>query len=374
MDKRSDAPFYQKLSFNLISLALICVALIYGSDIILPILFAILLANLLLPIVSFLDKRKFNRPLSIVLPLFLSIVVMASIVYFLSSQIIHFMDDVPALRERLDEVTDSFQVWFRENTNITIRKQNQYIKDTVTDLKENAPGLVSQTFASLTGILIYVVLLPLYTFLILFYRSNIKSFLISVFKNGSEQKVQEVLIESTTIAQKYITGLLIETTLVFTLNTIGFLILVIKYAIFLALLSALLNLIPYVGMLVANIICMMVTLISAENISDVLWVGIILAVVQFIDNNFGMPLIVGNKVRINALVTIVGVLIGGTLCGVPGMFLAIPGLAVLKVVFDKVPDLKPWGLLLGDEIENKAEKKNNFKLPKFRTKSKTVKV
>ncbi len=109
-------------------------------------------------------------------------------------------------------------------------------------------------------------------------------------------------------------------------------------------------------------------------ISDVLWVGLILAAVQFIDNNFGMPLIVGNKVRINALVTIVGVLIGGALCGVPGMFLAIPGLAVLKVIFDKVPELQAWGLLLGDETENAAAKKPRFALPKIRNKSKTVKV
>src|SRR5690606_17589591 len=128
-----------------------------------------------------------------------------------------------------------------------------------------------------------------------------------VFKNGDEEKVHEILTESSFVAQRYITGLLIETTIVFTLNTIGFLILGIQYAVFLGLLAALLNLVPYVGMLIANIICMVVTLITSENISDVLWVGIILALVQFIDNNFGMPMIVGNKVRINALVTIVGV-------------------------------------------------------------------
>ena len=157
------------------------------------------------------------------------------------------------------------------------------------------------------------------------------------------------------------------------MNTIGFLVLGVKYAIFLALLAALLNLIPYVGMLVANIICMVITLISSDNISDVLWVGIILAAVQFIDNNFGMPLIVGNKVRINALVTIVGVLIGGALCGIPGMFLAIPGLAVLKIIFDKVPDLEAWGLLLGDEVAS-SEKKPRFAMPKIRSRSKTVKV
>jgi len=78
-------------------------------------------------------------------------------------------------------------------------------------------------------------------------------------------------------------------------------------------------------------------------------------------------------VRINALVTIIGVLVGGALCGVPGMFLAIPGLAVLKVIFDKVPDLQPWGLLLGDETESMV-KKPRFALPKLRSKSKTIKA
>ncbi len=350
--KKTEAPFYQKLSFNLISLAIIAVAIIYGKDIILPILFAILLSNLLLPLVNYLARKKFYRSISIILPLFLSIVVGAGVIFFLSSQIIHFMDDVPALKERMNEVADSFQVWFRENTNITIRKQNQYIKETVTDFKENAPGILGQTFESLTGILIYVVLLPLYTFLILFYRTTIKTFLISVFKNGSEKKVTDILTESTTIAQKYLAGLLIETTLVFALNAIGFLVLGIKYAVFLALLAALLNLIPYVGIIVANIICMLITLASSDSVSSVLWVGSILLVVQFLDNNFGMPLIVGNKVRINALVTIIGVFVGGALCGIPGMFLAIPALAVLKVIFDRVPELKPWGLLLGDDNMN----------------------
>jgi hypothetical protein len=67
-----------------------------------------------------------------------------------------------------------------------------------------------------------------------------------------------------------------------------------------------------------------------------------------------MPLIVGNKVKINALVTIIGVLIGGALCGVPGMFLAIPSLAVMKIVFDKVPELKPWGVVLGDDDDRSS--------------------
>lgn len=373
MVANAQTPFYQRLSLTLISLTILSVGLFYGKGIVLPILFAVLLSMLLLPVTNFLSRKKIPKALSIIIPLFLSIVIIAAVVYFLSSQVVNFLDDAPKLKERISEVSISFQRWLTNSTNISVPKQNQYLKDTVENIKGEAPKMLGATFLTLTEALTYVVLLPIYTFLMLYYRTTIKTFFIRVFKNGDEEKVHEVLSESGTIAQQYITGLLIETTIVFTLNTIGFLILGIKYAVFLALLAALLNLIPYVGMLVANIICMVVTLISSDNISDVLWVGIILAAVQFIDNNFGMPLIVGNKVRINALVTIVGVLIGGALCGVPGMFLAIPGLAVLKVIFDKVPDLTPWGLLLGDEIES-SEKKPRFSLPKIRKKTKTIKA
>ena len=370
---RHTTPFYQRLSLVLISLTILTVGLFYGKGIILPILFAILLSMLLLPITNFFARKKFPKPLSIIVPLFLSIVTLGAVIYFLSTQVLNFLDDAPALRERITEVSASFQKWLTSSLNISVPKQNQYLKDTVENIKGEAPKIVGFTFLSITEMISYLVLLPIYTFLILYYRATIKVFFIRVFKNGDEDQVHEILSKSGTIAQQYITGLLIETTIVFTLNTIGFLILGIKYAIFLALLAALLNIIPYVGMLVANIMCMGITLITSENIRDALWVGIILAAVQFIDNNFGMPMIVGNKVRINALVTIIGVLIGGALCGIPGMFLAIPGLAVLKVIFDHVPDLQAWGLLLGDETEG-APKRTRIALPKLKHKSKTQKV
>ena len=162
--------FYQKLSFILISLAIICMALIYGQSIILPLLFSILLANILLPLTRYLSRKKFPKLLSITLPILLTLVVSISILYFLSSQIMNFIDNLPALKERVNEISHSLQVWFRQSTNITIRTQNQYLQDRVTDLKENAPGLVGVTLDSLTGILVYVVLVPLYTFLVLYYK------------------------------------------------------------------------------------------------------------------------------------------------------------------------------------------------------------
>lgn len=349
-------PFYHRFSLNLISIALLITAVYVGKDVVLPILFSILLATLLLPVYNFLLRKKFPRPLAILLPLTLSLLLVFTVVFLLSKQVIKFMDDLPTLTERVEDLKISVERWIDDQTNVTVKEQEKYIEQTVKNIKSNAPKMVGATFLTLTDIITYLVLIPIYTFLILFYKNTIKNFLLNVFKNGSEHKVEDVLNESTSVAQHYILGLSIETALVFGLNLIGFLILGVKYAVFLALLAAILNLIPYVGILSANVICMFITLVSSDTPTDAIWVGVVLAVVQFIDNNFGMPMIVGNKVKINALVTILGILIGGAVCGIPGMFLAIPALAVMKVLFERVPDLKAWGMLLSDE-ENDVKRK-----------------
>ena len=361
-------PFYKSLSFNLLTIGLLTLLIYIGQGILVPLLFAILLASLLLPVTKFLERVGVHRVISILLSLFLSIIILGSIIYFLASQIANFLDDLPTINERLDKLLNLVQKWVTETFNVGIRKQNQYLNETGLKGKATGAALLGQTVITVTQMLSYLVLLPVYTFLILYYKDLIKKFLVDVFKNSSEDQVREVLNESQFVAQGFISGLMIELTIVFALNALGFLILGIKYALFLALAAALLNIIPYVGMLVANVFCMLITLISDEvmQLGDVLWVAIILLIVQFIDNNFLMPLIVGSKVRINSLVTIVGVLVGGALCGVPGMFLAIPGIAVLKVIFDRAEGLKPFGMLLGDDTLRQNGKKivikSNLKL------------
>ena len=178
----------------------------------------------------------------------------------------------------------------------------------------------------------------------------IKKFLINIFSNHHKEKVKEVIKESRLIVQGYMVGLLIEMGIIATINTAGFLVFGIKYAFFLGLLAAMLNLIPYIGMLIASIFCMIVTLTSSNDIMKVVWVAVVLMVVQFIDNNIIMPKVVSSRVKINALMTIFGVLVGGAIAGISGMFLSIPVIAILKVIFDRIEELKPWGELLGDEI------------------------
>jgi predicted PurR-regulated permease PerM len=361
MDSLKNSPFYLRFGITVISLAVLAVGLHLGRAILLPFFFGVLLAILLLPVTRFLERMKLGRVLSISMAVIGGVVVIGTLVYFLSTQIATFLADTPTLEKRFNQLLWTGQQWVKENLNIGMRAQKEYIDETTEQIKTDSPAIVGKTFVTLTGAVSYLVFLPIYAFLILYHKETIKRFLLEICKDGEEHKVVEVLQESQIISQQYITGLLIELCIVFVLNTVGFLILGIKYTIFLALLSALLNIVPYLGMLIANIFCALVTLISSSDPTDALWVCVVLGAVQIIDNNILMPLIVGNKVRLNAIAIIIGVLVSGAVAGIPGMFLAIPALAVLKLIFERVDHLKPWAILMGDETSNDENTRNPLK-------------
>lgn len=354
----STFPFYAKLCFHLVSIYILGILIYKGSDIIMPVCFAIVLAMLLLPVVNWLMRKRIPGVPAIILAILLATLFAGGILYFLSSQVASFMDDLPAIKEKLGHHLSTFQNWINERLNISMKQQESAVESAKQNMQQGASSVGTALIGVASG-MVMLILLPIYTFLILYYRKLIHKFLLDVFGDSHKHKVEEVLTESSSIVQGYMLGLLLEMAIVTILNTAGFLIVGIQYAVFLALLAAVLNLIPYIGMLIASIICMLVTLTTSDNISDIIWVGVILIVVQFIDNNFIMPYVVSSKVRINALVTIIGVLIGGALAGVSGMFLSIPGLAIIKAIFERVEGMKPWGYLLGDE--QKTTKSKNRK-------------
>jgi predicted PurR-regulated permease PerM len=350
-------PFYVKICLNLITIMLLAIILYLGQGILVPFFFSILLATLLLPVTTFLQRKvRIPKVFAILLSIIISLAVIGVVLYFLSRQIGVFLEDIETIKQRLSGLARDLQQWVDDKFNINRSQQNEYLEDTADNIKDSGAGFLGKTFTTITEVISYVVFLPVYTFLILYYKDLIRKFFIGVFRDSDEQKVANVLFQARTIGRDYILGLFIDMTIVFTLNTIGFLILGIKYPIFLALVAAILNLIPYIGMLIANVFAILVTIATSDNLTDAIWVAVVLAAVQFIDNNFLMPMIVGNKVRINALVTIIGVVVGGTLCGVGGMFLAIPAVATLKVIFDNVDDLRPWGMLLGDDVKSEKAK------------------
>jgi predicted PurR-regulated permease PerM len=144
-------------------------------------------------------------------------------------------------------------------------------------------------------------------------------------------------------------GLVLEGVVVATLNSIALLLFGIKYAILLGLMAAILNLLPYIGGVIAIILPVLVATITNDGINTQLGIIAVYLIIQFIDNHLLVPLIVSSRVQINALISIVIVLLGGELWGISGMFLSIPFIGVLKLIFDRIEELKPWGKLLGQE-------------------------
>ena len=363
---KNPLPFYAKLCLHLISIYILGMLIYAGSSILMPLCFAIVLAMLLLPVVNWLIRRKIPSVLAMLLAILLAALFTGGIIYFLSSQVAGFMNDLPGIKEKLSQHLSTLQEWVNDRLNISTKEQDAAVQSAKENIQQSGSSGMGTALMGIATALVMLVLLPIYTFLILYYRKLIHKFLLDVFGDSHHSRVEEVLTESKTIVQGYMVGLLLEMAIVTGLNTAGFLVIGIQYAVFLAVLAAVLNLIPYIGMLIASIICMAVTLTTSNDIGDIIWVGVILVVVQFIDNNFIMPYIVSSKVRINALVSIIGVLIGGALAGLSGMFLSIPGIAILKVIFDRVDGLKPWGDLLGDDQTVLASKKRKRRIKNAR--------
>lgn len=342
-------PVYVKLGFQFLIIFFICFFINIAQNILIPFAFAVLLTVLLLPIVSYLESKHVSKVLSIFIAIFIAVGFIAGVIYFLSSQIVSFIQDVPSIKEHLHEHFIQIQQWIKTKFNISFREQNQYINEQATKLKDSGTGYIKTTFFSITEAVLLLFLMPIYTFLLLYYRLHIRNFLFIVFKKEYNEDVQSVINKSKLMIRSYVVGLLIEMAIVASANSIGLIILGVKYAIFFGVLSAILNIIPYIGMFTATLSTVLVTLTTSNSTSDIIWIIVIFYGVHIIDTNFLVPRIVASRLRINALISILGIVIGGALTGISGLFLSVPAIAFIKIICDQMESLKPWGMLMGDD-------------------------
>lgn len=355
MIESSPRPFYHQLSHTLLAIGIITLGIYLGQDILVPLALAVLLAVLLRPVEGWLTRRGIPKIFAISIAVLLAVLILAGITILLSMQISDFSDDVPKLKRNINDAYRDIRRWIRREYSVSYWQQDQYVKKAQTQTLESFQS--TETLGVVTGPLGSLILLPIYVFLFLYYRTMLLHFMTVLFAEKYKAQVMEILGEIKSIIQSYMVGLLLETGVVALLNSVGLLLLNVQYAILLGVMAAILNLIPYIGGLVATALAVMVTFINHPDGYTLAGViGVFLAV-QFIDNNFLVPLVIGSKVKINALVSIVGVLLGGALAGVSGMFLSIPAIAMMKVVFDRVDGMKPWGILLGDQTPEQTSNK-----------------
>lgn len=344
--QEKEYPFFIKSTVVLFGIILLTYALLNLRDILVPIAFSVIIAILLNPLVNKFKRHKVSHVFSIIIAMLIAIIVFAAILYFLSSQIVGFGDNLPLLKSKFSNLLHQLQQWLQVKFGLAINKQVQLLNGALNNSKE----MLGQTVGTALGTLAVIFLLPVYVFLLLFYKALILNFLYEVFAEENTRQVGDILNQTKTAIQSYMVGLLLEALIVAILNSVALMILGVDYAILLGVIGAILNMIPYIGGIVAIALPVLMATVTKDGYSTQLGVIIAYAIIQFIDNNILVPRIVSSKVQINALFSILVVLLGGALWGVAGMFLSIPAVAILKIIFDRIDDLKPWGKLLGDEV------------------------
>jgi len=342
-------PFYAKAALVCIGLFAFVSMLAIGQGIIVPLIYSTIVAILLSPVVNFLVRNKMNRILAITITVMLLILVAISATILLSNQIIQFSDSLPALAKNFQQLLDQSIAWISETFGVTIGNVNLWIDEQSAGLVDEANSKMGQTLINTGSSLILIILIPIYIFMLLFYQPLLIQFIHKLFSADNQTNVNEVVTNTKKIIQSYLVGLMLEALIVAVLYSIALLILGIEYAILLAVIGALLNLIPYLGAIIAASLPMIIAL-ATKSPTYALLVLASYILIQLIDNNYIIPKVVASRVRINAFISIIVVIAFGSLWGIPGMFLAIPLTAILKVIFDHIEGLKPWGYLLGDTM------------------------
>lgn len=364
IDKKQILPFYAKASLFFVGLSALLAILYIAQSIIVPLIFSFIIAILLSPVVNLFVRIKLNRILAIIFTLLLTIFFIAAFAAFIYTQAVSFSDSWPIFVEKFTAILNQTISSASEYLNIRPSIINAWITKTQHELINIDGTLIGQTIVNVSSIVAALVLIPVYIFVILYYQPLLKEFIHKLFDETHQVQVSSIVTQTKSVIQHYLVGLLIEAVIVGTLNAVGLLLLGIQYAILLGILGALLNMVPYIGGMIVVAIYMMVAIVTKESAWFALYVFGVHTFIQIIDNDFIVPKIVASKVKINALFSILVVLVGNMLWGIPGMFLSIPLLAIVKVIFDHLESMKPWGYLLGDTMPPLIKIKPIFKIKK----------
>lgn len=361
--KSISLPFVAKLALVLLSIIMLGYLAVLGKTLLSPLLFSLLMAFLLLPLANLLERKlKFRRSISSITAVIVMIIFLYSILYFLANQLSELWADWPLLVKQVTTAFHDIQLWISKTFQINTNRQRTYLTDGLEKSLATSAVVIGTTLLTLSSSLLFLAFTILFTFFILNYRSLLYRFLTTVFAEEHKSKVSEVVKEIQRIIRKYVTGLFLQMVIVSLLMIAILSLLGVKYAILLGLIAGIFNIIPYLGIFTALLISTLITFATAGS-SQALFVVFAFIGVHTLDGNILMPLVVGSKVKINALFAFIGIIIGEMIWGISGMFLCIPYLAMLKIIFEKVEGLKPWGVLLGEENRS-FRNKRTYKITK----------
>lgn len=349
MNRFLSLPFYVKLACVLISILLLGYLAKIGDTILIPMILGLLFSLLLIPLSNFMERKlHFPRTLAGILSVIIFFGVLGYGLFLLASQLTLLKEDFPAFKEQIMDGAGKLQSWVSQQFGIQHKEQMEFINKTASKSVDSGTLFLGTALVSLSSLFILFVFTFLYTFFLLIYRGHIVKFLLFANRVQDRSIVLDVVHQVQYVVKKYLIGLLIQMSLISLLVFIVLSLIGVKYSLLLALITGVFNVLPYVGIFSSMLIIAILTF-ATSSFTHVALVIVALIIVHMIDSNFIVPKIVGSKVKVNSLFAMLAIIIGEMVWGISGMFLAIPILAIVKIVMDRIKELKPWGFLLGEE-------------------------
>lgn len=341
MESKMDIPLSANILIKLLLTITVIFILIVAKTLLIPLFFAILFAYALYPSANKLEKAGVPR-IAANLILIVSLIAVAGLGIYGVTQLSETLtDDLPTIKENVEQNISAVEETVRGWINISEEQVESF-----TDRIQNSGQIIGTVFSSTTNTILSIGLLPVYTFLLLFYRNKFREFISQVSSAENKEITDRIIRQASDVVPRYLKGLFLVCLILVLLNSVGFYIIGIEYALLMGVIAAFFNLIPYLGTVFGyGIVFLFVFLTQSPALSVA--VAVQFFIVQFIENYILTPNITGSYVQINPLVTILSLIGGGMIWGLPGMFLVIPFLAFLKIVFENIPDLKPVAYLLG---------------------------
>jgi predicted PurR-regulated permease PerM len=340
-------PNYLRYTIILLGLILMLYLLQLFQGFLVPICFSLLFALLLLPLSERLE-RSLPRALAIIVCLVLVVLVLGAFIWLLSSQLMSFSEELSNISDKMAVFWNKFQLFLLENFGIKPTNKNELVSKNLSTLRETGTRFLGSTISVTTGALAAMTLVPIYIFCMLYYRDHFRRFMFQCISRENRDTFMNTIDNIQKVVESYISGLLIVIVIVAILNTIGLLIMGVPYAFFFGAFASVLTIIPYIGILIGALLPALFILVQTGSLVNAVIVIGIFTFVQFLEANFITPNITGSKVSLNPFAAILALILGGEIWGASGMILAIPVVAILKVVFDAYEPLRPIGFLLGD--------------------------
>ncbi len=341
--------------------------LIIGKNVLSPLVFGAIFAFMLKPLCGKLEKYISNRPLTITFSFIISMIPILTLIFLFSMQFIDVFQNLDSISEKLKNgVYDIFNM-INTQFGISRKEGEAIISENTSTIVQTPISYLGTTLSLSSNFLVNFFLTIIYTFLILLYRTSLKQFFLIQFGDRIKDSAEEVLNRIQGVIQKYLYGLGLVIIILSILNSIGLSIIGIDYALFWGCLAAFLAIIPYIGTALGGLLPFIYAFATTDNYWQPLSVIALFAFVQFIEGNLITPKVIGSSIKINPLVAIISLIVGGSIWGMSGLVLSLPIIAIVRIIFTQIDFLKPVAILLGDEIYDKDDIfEEKFDQEKFR--------